>query len=93
MEVPKVYDLAYSPQITGKKLNTDTLLLDIPDSQHSLNSMYDFPQTYAMLEHLTVFMQDRPPPRETISNVYDLPSIKPAIRYLHVAAGFLTKYN
>ena len=93
MEVPKVYDLAYSPQISGKKLNTDTLLLDIPDVQHSLNSMYELPQTYSMLEHLMVFMQDIPPPLETINNVYNLPSIKPATQYLHVAAGFLTKYN
>ena len=91
MEVPKVYDLAYSPQITGKKLNTDTLLLDIPNGQHSINSMYKFPQTSAMLQHLAVLMQDRPPPQETINNVYKLPSIKPAIRYLHGPAGFPTK--
>ena len=44
-----------------------------------------------MLEHLTVFMQDRPLPRQEIKHVYELPSLKTAIRYLHGAAGFPTK--
>ena len=46
-----------------KTLNTDTLLVDIPDGQHSLKYMYEFPQTYEILEHLAVFIQDRPPPQ------------------------------
>ena len=53
--------------------------------------MYEVPQTYAMLEHLTVFMQDRPLPQETINNLYELPNIETAVRYLHVAAYFPTK--
>ena len=76
-----------------KNVNTDTLLLDIPDGQHSLNSVYEVPQTSAMLEHLAVFMQDIPPPRESIDNVYKLPSIEPSICYLHGTAGFLTKHT
>ena len=32
-----------------KTLNTDTLLVDIPDGQHSLKYMYEFPQTYENL--------------------------------------------
>ena len=34
-----------------KNLNTDTLLLDSPYVQHSLNSIYEVPQMAAMLEH------------------------------------------
>ena len=36
-------------------------------------------------------MQDRPPPCEAINHTYELPSVEPAIRYLHAAAGFPTK--
>ena len=44
-----------------KILNTDTLLLDSPDGQHSFKSIYEVPHTSAMLEHLALFMQDRLP--------------------------------
>ena len=62
MEVPKVYALEYSHHITGKHLNTDTLVLDTPDGQHPPNSMYEVPQTSAMMEHLAVLIQYRPLP-------------------------------
>ena len=35
--------------------------------------------------------QPTAPPAEVINNVYELPNIEPAIRYLHGAAGFPTK--
>ena len=35
--------------------------------------------------------KDRPDPVGAINNVYDLPSIEPAIRYLHGAIGYPTK--
>ena len=44
-----------------------------------------------MLKHIEVIKRDRPSPSEAINNVYEFPSIKPAIRYLHGAAGFPTK--
>ena len=44
-----------------------------------------------MLKHIEIFKKDRPSPSEDINNVYELPSIEPAIRYLHGAAGFPTK--
>ena len=74
-----------------RNLNTDTLLLDSPDGQHSLNSLYEVPQTATLLKHISVFMNNSLPNKETINHVYELPSIEPAIRYLHGAAGFPTK--
>ena len=53
--------------------------------------MYEVPQTYALLEHLSVFVQDRTPPLETVNNLYKLPIIEPAVRYLHSATGLPTK--
>ena len=44
-----------------------------------------------MLKHIDIFKKDRPAPTDAINNVYKLPSIEPAIRYLHGAAGFPTK--
>ena len=44
-----------------------------------------------MLSHIEVFNQIRPSAVESIKNVYELPSIEPAIRYLHGAARFPTK--
>ena len=44
-----------------------------------------------MLKHIEIFKKYRPSPTESINNVYELPSIEPAIRYLHDAAGFPTK--
>ena len=67
------------------------MLMDSPNGQHFLNSLYEFPRTTTMLEHLSVFMQDRPTPKEPIHHVYELPSIDIAVRYLHGAAGFPKK--
>ena len=41
--------------------------------------MYDIPNTEKVMEHLNALMDQRPDPREAINNVYDLPSIEPAI--------------
>ena len=66
--------------------------MDSPDVQHSLNSVYEVPRTITMLYHLSVFMQYHLTPREAINHVCKLPSIDPAIQYLHVAAGLPTKH-
>ena len=44
-----------------------------------------------MFKHIEIFKKDRPSSAEEINNVYELPSIEPAIIYLHGAAGFPTK--
>ena len=44
-----------------------------------------------MLKHIEVFKKDRPYPSKAINNVYEFPSIEPAIRYFHGADGFPTK--
>ena len=40
---------------------------------------------------MSLFLDQALNPKEAIHNVYDLPSIEPALRYLHAAAGFPTK--
>ena len=63
--------------------NTDTLLLDTPDGRGSLNSLYH-------MSHVKT-MRARTSTNKAVNHVYKLPSVKPAIRYLHAAAGFPTK--
>jgi len=74
-------------------LNMHTLLLDGPTGCESLNSLYTVPSSAAMLDHIELFTSNphRPNPTEAINNVYELPSIEKAVRYLHGAAGFPTK--
>ena len=43
-----------------------------------------------MLEHITT-MNARPSNGDAINHVYELPSVKPDVRYLHAAIGFPTK--
>ena len=74
-----------------KNLNTDTILLDSKDGRQSLNAMYTIPSTEKVLDRLSILLDQRPNIKEALHNVYDLPSIEPAIRYLHAAAGFPTK--
>ena len=68
-----------------------TLVLDVPNVTESLNPLYEFPSCYSMLEHIEAIKTDQLSPSEAINNVYELPSIEPAIKYLHSAAGFPTK--
>ena len=70
-------------------LNSDTLLLDGPTGADTLHAMYSVPTSAEMLAHIELF--SRPDPAEAINNLYELPSIEKAIRYLHGAAGFPTK--
>ena len=74
-------------------LNMHILLLDGPTGCESLNSLYTVPSSAAMLDHIELFTSNphRPNPTEAINNVYELPSIEKAVRYLHGAAGFPTK--
>ena len=53
--------------------------------------MYSLPSSDAITTHVAACCDNRPPPTEVINNVYELPTIEPAIRYLHGAAGFPTK--
>ena len=53
--------------------------------------MYSLPSSDAITAHVAACCDTRPPPTEVINNVYELPVIKPAIRYLHGAAGFPNK--
>ena len=77
-------------------LNTDTLILDHPTKLASLNNLYEVITTTATRERVSQLMgQATPVPcqREHINNVYELPSIEQAVRYLHAAAGHPTKHT
>jgi hypothetical protein len=76
------------PFITN--FNTDTLILDHPSSQDSLNSMYTIETNQLAREHVALQMCKNHS-QEYLHNVYELSSIKPTIWYLHSMAGFPTK--
>jgi hypothetical protein len=76
------------PFITN--LNTDTLILDHPSGQDSLNSMYTVKTNQLARKHVALQMCKNHC-QENLHNINELPSIEPTIWYLHGAAGFPTK--
>jgi hypothetical protein len=76
------------PFITN--LNMDTLILDHPSGQDSLNSMYTIETNQLARKHVALQICKNHF-QEYLHNVYELPSVKPAIWYLHGMAGFPTK--
>eukprot|EP00804_Cyclotella_cryptica_P002793 CCRYP_009348-RA/>CCRYP_009348-RA protein AED:0.05 eAED:0.04 QI:0/0/0/1/1/1/3/0/1214 len=68
--------------------NTDTLILDSKCGLQSTQPRYHVPTPTHIREHLQASLQCN---TDHILNVYELPSIEQAIRYLHAAAGFPTK--
>ena len=73
-----------------RNINADDLLLNSSDGRDTLNALYSVPPVSAMRRHI-YGIQNPPPPGEAINYVYELPSMDPAIRYLHAADGFPTK--
>ena len=75
-------------------LETYTLFLHSPDGRQSKHPSYHINCTPAN-NHIHDFFQalrtKHPHPQESVSNVYELPSIAPTIRYLRGAAGFPVK--
>jgi hypothetical protein len=65
-------------------LNTDTLLLDHPTELQSQN-LYTVQTTKHGQKHIRALLS-RTNKEEYIHNVYELPSIERAVRYLHAAA-------
>ena len=66
--------------------NTQTLLLN--ENLQPQDPRYHLPTTVHILEQINVFTEA---PNDTTNNVYELPSIERAVRYLLGAAGFPTK--
>ena len=85
----KLWRIPLTDNVTN--VNTDTVLLNSPDGRGSLNPNFHIPSTETITDKLNVLLEQAPNPEEAIHNVYDLPSIEPAIRYLHAAAGFPVK--
>ena len=71
--------------------NTDTLILNSKDRLQSLNTRYQVPTTSDFIDTLHFMIDGAPDTSKGIHHVYDLPSIKSAISYLHAVAGFPTK--
>ena len=72
--------------------NTDTLLLNGPTGNESLNALYSVPHTTATTHHIaSSTAADRLLSLDNINNIYKLPSIEQVVRYLHGAAGFPPK--
>jgi hypothetical protein len=70
--------------------NTHTILFDHPHMQDCLYSLYEVESTTTTQEHINAIMLQTIG-RKYIHNMYELPSIEPTIRYLHVVAGFLVE--
>ena len=83
MRIPLVKDV--------QNENTDTIILNSKDRLQSLNTRYQVPTTEDVLDTLHFMLDGAPATSEGIHHLYDLLSIKPAIRYLHTAAGFPKK--
>jgi hypothetical protein len=71
-------------------LNTDLLLLDHPSGLDSLNAMYAVSSSTVARNHMALHL-GKLAHRDHIHNVYELPSVKQTIQYLHGAGGFPTR--
>ncbi len=71
-------------------LNTDTLLLDHPTQLKNLNKLYEVQTTQKSRLHICALLA-RTDKEEYVHNVYELPSIKQTVQYLHAAAGHPTE--
>ena len=85
----KIWRIPLQTKVTDLKRHI--LVLDGLNGTESLNPLYEVPSCTRMLKHIEILKKYRPSPSEAINYVYKLPSIKPAIMYLHSAAGFPTK--
>ena len=68
--------------------NENTLILDSSCGQLSTNPNYKVPSSIQIKEHLQASIERM---SDSINNVYELPSITQAVRYLHAAAGYPVK--
>jgi hypothetical protein len=81
----KMWHVPLVPMVTN--LNTDMLLLDHPSGLDSLNAMYAVSSSSVVRNHVALHL-GKLAHHDHIHNVYELPSVKPTIQYLHGAAGF-----
>jgi hypothetical protein len=83
--------LWHIPQVNiVRNENTDTLLLNHFHKHDCLNFAYNVESTIITREHINSIMLQAIN-WEYIHKVYEFPSIKLTIRYLHAAAGFPTE--
>ena len=89
----KLWRIPLQTHVTN--LTTQTLLLNVPTGVASKNQRYVVPNTTAFLDHVNLFTQEPAYPQQTdtINNVYELPSIGRAVRYLYATAGYPNQGN
>jgi hypothetical protein len=85
----KMWCIPLVPIVTN--LNMDMLLPDHPLGLDSLNAMYAVSSSTVARNHVALHLGKLAQQRDHIHNVYELPSVKPTIRYLHGASGFPTR--
>ena len=85
----KMWRIPLQAKVTDLKRHT--LILDGPNGTESINPLYEVPSCARTLKQIEILKKYIPSPSEAINNVCELPSIEPAIRYLHHEAGFPTK--
>ena len=87
----KLWRIPLRAQVTD--LNIHTLILHGPTGYESLNLLYNVPPSAYVMDYIELFNNDPACPEagEAINNVYELPTLEHAVRYLHAAAGFSTK--
>jgi hypothetical protein len=71
-------------------LNTVTLLLDHPTQLENLNKLYEVQTTKKSRLHICALLAQTNK-EEYVHNVYELPSIKQTVQYLHAVAGHPTE--
>ncbi len=84
----KLWHVPLIPDV--RNLNTDTILLDHPLGHSSLHVMYEVANMTLTCQHINAISL-LAHQREYIHNIYELPSLEPAICYLHASAGFPPK--
>ena len=67
---------------------TETVLLDSKCGMKSRSTKYIIPSSTRVRDYLKTTVEQK---EEAINNVYEIPSLEQAIRYLHAAAGYPTK--
>ena len=84
----KLWRTPLQSQVTD--LNINNLLLNGPTGREYLNYLYTVCTTASVLAHFEDFNYNQVV-GATINNMYELPSLACAVRYLHGATEFLTK--
>lgn len=71
-------------------MNIDTIIIDTPKGYANLNAMHEVTNTSITRQHINTCM-NAPILPEYLHYIYELPSIRHTICYIHAAAGYPVK--